>query len=130
MVPSCQRHHGLGGFLGIALFLLGSGLRAQAVPDQRPLATARGTAVIGKDDAQAGAVEPAGLSYMGRKLWFEVRRRLNLTTAEEEARQKADARQVRVQVGSIRLQTLPPARDQGAPQPRRASGPGTGTGGP
>lgn len=130
MAPSRPRRHGLGGLLGIALFLLGSGLRAQDVPGQQPPMTAKGTAASGRGEAPVVADGPEGLSYMGRKLWFEVRRRLNLTTAEEEARQKAEARQVRVQVGSIRLKTQPATRGQGLQQPSGAAGPGAGPGGP
>lgn len=43
--------------------------------------------------------------YLGRKLWFEMRKRLNLTdTAEEEARKQEDA-QVRLKVGGVKVDT-------------------------
>jgi hypothetical protein len=55
------------------------------------------------------------LSYVGRKLWFEVRRRLNLTTAQEETEEKAREQQVKLRVGSIQV-----GREQ-APAPARTA---------
>lgn len=45
------------------------------------------------------------LSYLGRKLWFEMRRRLNLTSEQEEQEQRAREERVRLKVGGIRVDT-------------------------
>jgi hypothetical protein len=51
------------------------------------------------------------LSFLGRKLWFEVRRRMNLTTEEEESEQREREKDVRLKVGSISVkQPDPPAK--------------------
>lgn len=53
------------------------------------------------------APQPAqeeSLSYLGRKLWFEVKRRLNLTTEQEEEQNARDQKPVDLKVGSFRVQ--------------------------
>ena len=51
------------------------------------------------------------LSFLGRKLWFEVRRRMNLTTEDEENEQREREKDIRLKVGSISLkQPDPPAK--------------------
>ncbi|HOZ41784.1 MAG: hypothetical protein IPO05_06155 [Flavobacteriales bacterium] len=53
------------------------------------------------------------ITYLGRKLWFEVKRRMNLTTEAEEKQQRQAERNVRLKVGSIRVQ----ATGGAAPKP-------------
>lgn len=68
--------------------------RPVALAEQKPQATAP------KQEVKAmGTGESLG--FMGRSLWFEMRRRLNLTTEEEEAQHKAETRQVKLKVGGI-----------------------------
>jgi len=44
------------------------------------------------------------LGFMGKSLWFEVRRRLNLTTEAEEKKHKEETRQVKLKVGGLRVE--------------------------
>jgi hypothetical protein len=55
------------------------------------------------------------LGFMGRKLWFEVRKRLNLTSTEEEEAQKKAEQQVRLKVGSIQVKSTSVAVKANAP---------------
>jgi len=45
------------------------------------------------------------LAFLGRKLWFEVKRRMNLTTEEEETQQRGSDKAVRLNVGSISVKS-------------------------
>lgn len=44
------------------------------------------------------------IGFMGKSLWFEVRRRLNLTTEEEEKKHKEETKQVKMKVGGLRVE--------------------------
>jgi hypothetical protein len=44
------------------------------------------------------------ITYLGKQLWFEVKRRMNLTTEAEEKQRRQEERNVRLKVGSIRVQ--------------------------
>ena len=45
------------------------------------------------------------ITYLGKKLWFEVKRRMNLTTQAEEDQRRLEERNVRLKVGSIRVRS-------------------------
>lgn len=49
-------------------------------------------------------VQEESITYLGRKLWFEVKRRLNLTTEQEEEQNARDQKPVDLKVGSFRVQ--------------------------
>ena len=68
----------------------------QAAPSPGTLRTAAPPQEMGTGES---------LSYLGRKLWFEMRRRLNLTSAQEEQEERAREERVRLKVGGIRLDT-------------------------
>lgn len=45
------------------------------------------------------------IGFMGRKLWFEVRRRMNLTTEQEEAQHRAAEKAYRLKLGGLRVES-------------------------
>ncbi len=96
--------------LRAALLLAGSllaiGLQAQtgqgaAPPAQQPSAKP----TVEKTDTEGS------ITYIGKRLWFEVRKRLNLTTEQEEAQQRAAEALVRLKVGGFRIEQQMPVRD-------------------
>mgnify|MGYP001340298802 CR=1 FL=1 len=81
----------------------------------KPKARTEPTTVVEKAVSAASGTEKLdtgeSLTFLGKKLWFEVRKRLNLTSESEEAAQKTAEKQVRLKVGSIGLEsssTAPP----------------------
>jgi hypothetical protein len=87
-----------------SLFALGMAIGAfsqQGTPNQvgpKPV-TQQGTVTNEAEELDAGE----GLVVIGKKLWFEMRKRLNLTTAEEEAQQKSTEKRLKVNVAGIKL---------------------------
>ena len=56
--------------------------------------------------AQEQVAEPGtgeSISYIGRKLWFEMRKRLNLTTEEEENEQRMEEQSYKLRIGGIKV---------------------------
>lgn len=51
------------------------------------------------------------LTYIGKRLWFEVRKRLNLTTEQEERQQRAAEALLRLKVGGFRIEQQAPVRE-------------------
>jgi len=95
----------------LAFVLLGMGATAQEVPVGRKVIPSEvpATKVTTAAPAKVEQLDTGeSLSFMGKKLWFEMRRRLNLTTAQEEADQKAAERAVRLKVGSVKVQQSAP----------------------
>lgn len=83
--------------------LMTTGLAVHAQVSTTPSATSATT----KPAATTGTPQPAqeeSITYLGRKLWFEVKRRLNLTTEEEEEKNARDQQSVNVKLGGIRVQ--------------------------
>jgi len=59
------------------------------------------------------------LGFMGKSLWFEVRRRLNLTTEAEEKKHKEETKEVKLKVGGLRVEKsaeVPPDPKKAAAQ--------------
>lgn len=75
---------------------------------------AKEPATAGKDEvkpAASTAESDGSLTYIGKRLWFEVRKRLNLTTEQEEAQQRAAEALVRLKVGGFRIEQQATAKD-------------------
>ncbi len=51
---------------------------------------------------EAGTVESIG--FIGRKLWFEMRKRLNLTTEQEERQQLQTEQGYKLRIGGIKVE--------------------------
>lgn len=85
--------------LFLALGLAHHACAQQSVP---PAAPATAQAQEAKPTEEMGTGETLG--FLGRKMWFEVRRRLNLTTEEEEKTQREAERNYRLRVGGIKLE--------------------------
>lgn len=95
-----------------AVLLLAEGAQAQAPPLAQPAPKTQPAPVTPKVETPPATQEldtGESLTYMGRKLWFEMKRRLNLTTEEEEKAQKAEERNVRLKLGGIQVQGTAPA---------------------
>jgi hypothetical protein len=89
----------------VAVMVAGLGGRAQTSTAQVPSTAAA------KPASTTAAPQPAqeeSIAYLGRKLWFEVKRRLNLTTEEEEEKNTRDQQAVNVKLGGIRVQRPAP----------------------
>jgi hypothetical protein len=54
------------------------------------------------------------ITFLGKKLWFEVRRRLNLTSEAEQAEQKQAEQRFKLRVGT--LQVTKAGSPSGSPQ--------------
>lgn len=73
--------------------------------------TKEADATAPKQEATAKASEVKDLDtgdsiiYLGKKLWFEMRKRLNLTDAAEEQARKQEDAQVRLKVGGVKVDT-------------------------
>lgn len=103
----------------VQLLAAGTFLSA-AVSAQSPTS---GSGAQPSEKAQASAVKESGqqatapaesdgsLTYIGKRLWFEVRKRLNLTTEQEEKQQRAAEALVRLKVGGFRIEQQAPARE-------------------
>jgi hypothetical protein len=104
-----------GSVLGAGL-LLSTLLVAQA---QKPAA---GSGAVPAAPAPAAKPMDTGesLGFMGKSLWFEVRRRLNLTTAEEEKKHKEETKQVKLKVGGFQVERSAEAEPKPAPPPKPA----------
>jgi len=92
--------------------LLAEGVQAQSPPPAQPTPKTQPAPVTPKVETPPTTQEldtGESLTYMGRKLWFEMKRRLNLTTEEEEKAQKAEERNVRLKLGGIQVQGTAPA---------------------
>jgi hypothetical protein len=91
----------IGSMLVAMLFILNS--KAQATPTTPSPPT---TAVKAPGGTEGTKVLDTGetLTFLGKKLWFEAKRRLDLTSEEEERKQRLYERSVRLRVGSVRLQ--------------------------
>lgn len=92
----------------VLLMVLGSAFAGRA-QEQRPAAapkTAPGTESKAPLEQQALAEPSTGesLSYIGKKLWFETRRRLNLTTEAEEQDQRVAERNYKLRIGGIKVE--------------------------
>lgn len=103
-----------------AQLVLAGALLAATLSAQAPTggtgaqSAAKEPATAGKDDVKptASTAESDGsLSYIGKRLWFEVRKRLNLTTEQEEAQQRAAEALVRLKVGGFRIEQQAIAKD-------------------
>ncbi|HRD53592.1 MAG TPA: hypothetical protein PKY96_13180 [Flavobacteriales bacterium] len=92
-------------------------VRAQAPPQaNKPETNPKAAAT----DSRAKTMDTGeSLGFMGKSLWFEVRRRLNLTTEEEENKHKAEARQVKLKVGSFQVSREAASDPETAPDARR-----------
>ncbi|MBL7982747.1 MAG: hypothetical protein JNL52_13175 [Flavobacteriales bacterium] len=92
--------------------LLAAGVKAQTPTPAPPAPKTQPAPVSPKMETPPSTQEldtGESLTYMGRKLWFEMKRRLNLTTEEEEKAQKAEERNVRLKLGGIQVQGTAPA---------------------
>lgn len=88
---------------------LGTSLLAQ---EQRPANAQVTAAAQVKEEkpstatAQEQVAEPGtgeSITYIGRKLWFEMRKRLNLTTEEEENKQRVEEQSYKLRIGGIKV---------------------------
>lgn len=104
-----------GGMLGAGL-LLSTLLVAQA---QKP-AAGPGAAPASPAPAAKPMDTGESLGFMGKSLWFEVRRRLNLTTAEEEKKHKEETKQVKLKVGGFQVERSAVEEPKPAPLPKPA----------
>lgn len=102
-----QQQGGTRWFMAATLALLPIALLAQTSPAvaAKPLPT---ESVQVKQEPKPTPVKTMdtgeSIGFMGRKLWFEVRRRMNLTTEQEEAQQRAAEKAYRLKVGGIRME--------------------------
>lgn len=85
--------------LAVGLALARDGMAQQAASVPFPVQQAREEV---KEPEALGTGETLG--FLGRKMWFEVRRRLNLTTTEEEKAQREAERSYRLRVGGIKVE--------------------------
>lgn len=58
----------------------------------------------GKEEGKKVLDTGETLTFLGKKLWFEAKRRLDLTSEEEERKQRLYERSVRLRVGTLRVQ--------------------------
>lgn len=85
---------------GIASLLLGL---AHGQTTEKPLpakTVAAPVETVTKENLDAGE----SLIFMGKKLWFETRKRLNLTTEEEVKQQVAEEKRVKLRVGGFKIE--------------------------
>jgi hypothetical protein len=93
---------------------MGLALAAMAAHAQLPAAGAVPVAMPAQKAVQAQVPEE-GIGSMGRRLWTEVRRRLNLTSEAEQARPAPPSAPVSMQLGSVKVRFGAPSQPAKAP---------------
>ncbi|MBK9175731.1 MAG: hypothetical protein IPM46_05210 [Flavobacteriales bacterium] len=101
--------------MAVAVVLLPIALLAQTSPTVAAKPQPAEPVEVKKEEPKPPPVKTLdtgeSIGFMGRKLWFEVRRRMNLTTEQEEAQHRAAEKSYRLKVGGLRVESgaAPPA---------------------
>jgi hypothetical protein len=102
MMNGVNRKHTRGAALLFACALSGVAVAQSPAPAKPAVIRTDSTRATNSTTEQLDTGE--SITYLGKKLWFEVKRRMNLTTEAEEKQRRQEESNVRLKVGSIRVQ--------------------------
>ncbi|MFZ1693992.1 MAG: hypothetical protein WAT74_12400 [Flavobacteriales bacterium] len=106
----------------VVAFILGGTLQVSAQTSAQPSKAEPNPKATPASSPAKSMDTGESLGFMGKSLWFEVRRRLNLTTEEEEKKHKEEAKELKLKVGGLRITRDAPSATPAEPAPKQSTG--------
>jgi len=106
----------------VVAFILAGTLQVSAQTSAQPSKAVPNPKAIPASSPAKSMDTGESLGFMGKSLWFEVRRRLNLTTEEEEKKHKEEAKELKLKVGGLRITREAAGATPAEPAPKQSTG--------
>lgn len=90
--------------VALAVFAVALAKAQPATPKPAPTAPVETPKAKPQQQPAEALDQSESLLYMGKKLWFETRKRLNLASEEEVKEQAEEEKKVRLRVGSFKIE--------------------------